>query len=209
VGRRLIVGLGNPGPRYARTRHNVGFDVARRVVASLGALPLVNRDDACAAWLAAPDPADPGGHGLAVVTPLRFMNRSGEALAEFRRSFDFAPADCLVVVDDVYLPLGRIRLRAGGSPGGHNGLASVTAAFGNGEFPRLRIGVGGAATAAQLAEHVLSGFDDDEQEALSEVLDRSTEAALLWASEGITAAMNRYNVPARDARDEQTPQGER
>ena len=209
MGRRVIVGLGNPGPRYARTRHNVGFDVAQRVVASTGALPLKSGSESWAAWLAAPDPADPGGHGLAVVTPLRFMNRSGEALAEFRRQLDFAPADCLVVVDDVYLPLGRIRLRAGGSPGGHNGLASVTAAFGSGEFPRLRIGVGGVESTAQLAEHVLSEFAADEQETLSAVLDRSAEAALLWASEGITAAMNRYNVPARDARDEQAPQGER
>ncbi len=204
MGRRVIVGLGNPGPRYARTRHNVGFDVAQRVVAATGALPLVSGSESWAAWLAGPD-----RHGLAVVTPLRFMNRSGEALAEFRRSFDFAPADCLVVVDDVYLPLGRIRLRAGGSPGGHNGLASVTAAFDSGEFPRLRIGVGAVESAARLAEHVLSEFAADETETLSAVLDRSAEAALLWASEGITAAMNRYNVPVQSARDDTTPQGER
>ena len=209
MGRRVIVGLGNPGPRYARTRHNVGFDVAHRVVAATGALPLRSGSESWAAWLGAPALAGADGLSLAIVTPLRFMNRSGEALAEFRRSFDFAPADCLVVVDDVYLPLGRIRLRAGGSPGGHNGLASVTAAFGSGDFPRLRIGVGGVETAARLAEHVLSGFDDDEQQTLSAVLDRSAEAALAWASDGITAAMNRYNVPAPDARDEQAPRGER
>jgi PTH1 family peptidyl-tRNA hydrolase len=137
------------------------------------------------------------------------MNRSGEALAAFHRRCAFEPADCLVIVDDVYLPLGRIRLRARGSAGGHNGLASVVEAFGTLDFPRLRIGVGRGDEAVDLASHVLDTFADDESGMLSEVLDRSAEAALTWASEGITAAMNRFNVPARDARDESTPQGER
>lgn len=205
----VIAGLGNPGPRYAGTRHNVGFDVALRVVASLGAFPEDDSAREYAAWFAPSRIADEAGRGIAVVQPLLFMNRSGEALAAFHRRCAFEPADCLVIVDDVYLPLGRIRLRARGSAGGHNGLASVVEAFGTLDFPRLRIGVGRGDSQVDLASHVLDTFADDESGMLSEVLDRSAEAALTWASEGITAAMNRFNVPARDARDESTPQGER
>jgi len=203
--RRVIAGLGNPGPRYAETRHNVGFDVALRVVEATGARRLEGTHRAYDAWVA------PGADGteIAIVLPLLFMNRSGDALAEFRREHAFEPADCLVIVDDVYLPLGRIRLRAGGSPGGHNGLASVSASFETHDFPRLRIGVGRGDPDGDLAEHVLGTFDDDELDALTEMLDRSAGAALAWAGEGITAAMNRYNVPAQNAQDDTTPQGER
>ena len=205
----VIAGLGNPGPRYAGTRHNVGFDVAQRVAARLGALPDDGPAREYAAWFGPPRGDDGTEPGIAVVEPLLYMNRSGDALAAFAGRHPFAPADCLVIVDDVYLPLGRIRLRARGSDGGHNGLASVAGAFGTLDFPRLRIGVGRGDEAVDLAEHVLDPFAEDEQEALLEVLDRSAEAAMTWASGGITAAMNRFNVPARDARDESTPQGER
>lgn len=208
MAQRVIAGLGNPGPRYAATRHNVGFDVVTRVVASIGAIA-EEPNRGYAAWFGPPRTSRETAPGLAIVQPLLFMNRSGEALAAFRERCPFAFADCLLIVDDVYLPLGRIRLRARGSAGGHNGLASVAEAFGSLEFPRLRIGVGRGEAAGDLAEHVLATIADDEQEVLSEVLDRSAEAALLWASAGITAAMNRFNVPARDAQDEQTPQGER
>ena len=205
----VIAGLGNPGPRYAGTRHNVGFDVALRVVARLGAIPDGEPAREYAAWFTAARIADEAARGVAVVQPLLFMNRSGEALEAFRRRRAFEPADCLVIVDDVYLPLGRIRLRARGSAGGHNGLASVAEALGTLDFPRLRIGVGRGDESVDLASHVLDEFADDERGTLAEVLERSVEAAVTWASDGITAAMNRFNVPARDARDESTPQGER
>ena len=204
-----MVGLGNPGDRYTGTRHNVGFDVALRVVARLGAIPDGEPAREYAAWFAPTRIADEAARGVAVVQPLLFMNRSGEALEAFRRRCAFEPADCLVIVDDVYLPLGRIRLRARGSAGGHNGLASVAEALGTLDFPRLRIGVGRGDQSVDLASHVLDEFADDERETLAEVLERSAEAAVTWASDGITAAMNRFNVPARDARDESTPQGER
>jgi len=183
--------------------------VALRVVARLGAIPDGEPVREYAAWFSPARIADEAARGVAVVQPLLFMNRSGEALEAFRRRCAFEPADCLVIVDDVYLPLGRIRLRARGSAGGHNGLASVAEALGTLDFPRLRIGVGRGDQAVDLASHVLDTFADDEMGTRSEVLDRSAEAALTWASEGITAAMNRFNVPARDARDESTPQGER
>lgn len=202
----MVAGLGNPGPRYAATRHNVGFAVAHRLVDRLEARPL-ERSAEYAAWLAHGRGAD-GSRDLAIVTPLRFMNRSGEALAAFAQEHRFEPADCLVVVDDVYLPLGRIRLRAKGSAGGHNGLASIAAAFGSDAWPRLRIGVGRAASTAELADHVLAAFDEEERPDLEGALERSAEAALTWAAEGITAAMNRFNAPASVAGDN-APEGER
>ena len=201
----MVAGLGNPGPRYAATRHNVGFAVAHRLVDRLKARPL-EQNAAYAAWRA--DGRGAAGRDVAIVTPLRFMNRSGEALAEFGRRHGLVAQDSLVVVDDVYLPLGRLRLRARGSDGGHNGLASIIEALGNDAFPRLRIGVGRGESETDLVDHVLAAFDEEERPTLEGALERSTEAALLWAAEGITAAMNRFNAPAPDAQDN-TPEGER
>ena len=203
----MVAGLGNPGARYAATRHNVGFAAAHRLVDRLAARPL-ERAAEYAAWQATVSAGQNAGRRLAIVTPLRFMNRSGDALAAFRARHGLVPAECLVVVDDVYLPLGRMRLRARGSAGGHNGLASIEAALGTGDFPRLRLGVGRGETTTALADHVLAEFDEDERPALDEVLVRSVDAACVWAAEGITVAMNRFNVPAREARDN-APEGER
>jgi PTH1 family peptidyl-tRNA hydrolase len=199
----VLACLGNPGARYAATRHNVGWHVAHRLVDRLRARR-IERTAAYEAYAAEVAPDRP----FTIVLPLQYMNRSGESLLEFRASRAFEPADCLVVVDDVYLPTGRIRLRAGGSAGGHNGLASIEAALGTTAYPRLRIGVGRGDAATGLADHVLAEFDEDEREALDEGLERSADAALAWVAEGITAAMNRFNVPARTARDN-APEGER
>jgi PTH1 family peptidyl-tRNA hydrolase len=201
----VVAGLGNPGPRYGATRHNVGFAVAHRLADRLGARPL-ERAEAYAAWRAPGRGAE--GRDLAIVTPLRFMNRSGEALAAFGAVHGLDPGRLLVVVDDVYLPLGRIRLRARGSTGGHNGLASIAGVLGTDLWARLRIGVGHAGSAADLADHVLAEFDEEERPELEGALERSTEAALVWAAEGITAAMNRFNAPAQGAGDN-APEGER
>lgn len=199
----VIAGLGNPGARYAGTRHNVGFAVTHRLVDRLKAQALPP-----AAEFAAWEATLPEGSTVRLVTPLGFMNRSGEALAAFGERHGLEPAGCLVVVDDVYLAVGRIRLRARGSAGGHNGLASIGVAFGTDEWPRLRIGVGRGETEVALADHVLAEFDEDERPALDEALQRSADAALAWVAEGITAAMNRFNLPARDVRDN-APEGER
>ena len=204
----MLAGLGNPGARYAATRHNVGFGTAHRLVDRLAARPL-ERAAEYAAWQATVPDGPRAGRALAIVTPLLFMNRSGDALAAFRDRHGLDPAECLVVVDDVYLPLGRLRLRARGSAGGHNGLASVEAGLGTPDYPRLRLGVGRGETTTALADHVLAAFDEDERPALDEMLERSVDAACAWAAEGITAAMNRFNVPAREARDDKAPEGER
>ena len=185
-----MVGLGNPGADYEGTRHNVGFAVARRLCDRIGAKPL-GTTRTYASW---------SSENLVVLTPLTYMNRSGEALAEF----GVAPEDVLVVVDDVYLPLGALRLRARGGNGGHNGMASIEAGLGTDAYARLRIGVGRGDR--ELRDHVLSGFAPEEEETLRDALDAACDASLLWAREGVIAAMNRFN--ARIERDN-APEGER
>jgi PTH1 family peptidyl-tRNA hydrolase len=201
----VVVGLGNPGPDYAGTRHNVGFAVAHRLADALRAQPFDRTPD-YDSWSG----HVPGEEGatLVVLTPLTFMNASGRALREFGRRFGLAKERILVVVDDVYLPLGTLRLRARGSDGGHNGLESVRIALGSDEFARLRIGVGLGEGMPTLADHVLSQFVPEELPVLNEVLRIAQEAALTWAREGIASAMNRFNAKPRAERDN-TPEGER
>jgi PTH1 family peptidyl-tRNA hydrolase len=196
VERRVVVGLGNPGADYEGTRHNVGFAVARRLCDRAGAKPH-ETTRTYASWSA---------ENLVVLTPLTFMNRSGEALVQFGERHGLVPEDVLVVVDDVYLPLGALRLRARGGDGGHNGLASIQECLGTDGYARLRIGVGRGEQG--LADHVLSGFAPEEGGPLAAALDLACDASLAWAREGVTKAMNRFNAAARMARDN-APEGER
>jgi len=191
---RLIVGLGNPGREYRDTRHNVGFmvvdEIATRHNLSMAMAPSQVPD----AFLAKKYGADP----LLVAKPLTFMNRSGEAVAALARYYDIAAGDLLVVVDEVALPFGRLRARARGSAGGHNGLKSVIERLGTTEFPRLRLGVGRGDARRDLADHVLSTFEADEQPALGEFIARAADAAEMFAAEGIAKVMNTYNPGATD-----------
>ena len=190
-----LVGLGNPGSRYDGTRHNVGFDVARRLVERWKARPEA-RTQSYESWRA----RIPGGAGreVTILMPLLYMNRSGEAIAAYESAQGgrVAPAESLIVCDDIYLPLGAIRLRARGTTGGHNGLASVQERFGTADYPRLRIGVGHAG-GEELVDHVLSRFDDEEREKVDAALARCLEACETWARDGIVAAMNRFNQRVR------------
>lgn len=192
-----MLALGNPGARYARTRHNVGWWVADALVARWRA-PYAGVAGDWQAWRAVVD-----GVTCDIVEPLTFMNRSGEALARWRERRPFELAELLVVGDDVYLPVGAIRLRAGGSSGGHNGLASVEAALGTREFARLRLGVGERGD-RRLREHVLERFDDDEERRVEEAVGIAADAVETWLREGLTAAMNRYNRRTT-TQEEQTP----
>ena len=128
-----------------------------------------------------------------IVRPLTFMNLSGDAVAQFSRYFDVAPADLLVVVDEVALPFGRLRARARGSAGGHNGLKSVIERLGTQEFPRLRLGVGRGDSRRDLADHVLSKFESGERAELETFITRAADAAEMFAVEGIEKVMNTYN----------------
>jgi PTH1 family peptidyl-tRNA hydrolase len=184
---RLIAGLGNPGRAYADTRHNVGFLVLDRLAAQAGAGFARERK-----WRA--EIARLGEVWL--VKPQTFMNLSGEAVAAVAAFHRIEPASCLAVYDDKDLPFGRIRLRAGGSAGGHNGAKSLIAHLGTEAFPRLRFGIGPPAHAdAGTAAHVLSGFSAAEKACLEKRLDRAVEALNYSARHGFAQAMNVFNRP--------------
>ena len=191
---KLIVGLGNPGREYRDTRHNVGFMVvdesARRHNLTLAMAPSQIPDAMIAKKF--------GDEALLVAKPLTFMNNSGEAVAALVRYYDVAIGDLLIVVDEVALPFGRLRARARGSAGGHNGLKSVIGRLGTTEFARLRLGVGRGDSRRDLADHVLSKFEADEQSALGEFITRAADAAEMFAAEGIEKVMNTYNPGATD-----------
>ncbi len=182
----LVLGLGNPGPRYSRTRHNVGWGVLERLVRRWGAVLA----EECSAWRAWR--AERGDTRVDLVVPLTFMNTSGEALAAWKERHGLDPASLLVVVDDVYLPVGRLRLRAAGSSGGHRGLESLEPLLGE-DFARLRLGVGAAEDSAGLREHVLEEFEEAEAPEVNEMLERAADAVECWLAEGLEATMNRYN----------------
>jgi peptidyl-tRNA hydrolase, PTH1 family len=133
-----------------------------------------------------------------IAKPLTFMNRSGDAVSALAQYYDIVPGDLLVVVDEVALPFGRLRARARGSAGGHNGLKSLVERLGTSEFPRLRLGVGRGDTRRDLADHVLSKFEADEQSALEEFIARAADAAEMFAADGIERVMNAYNPGATD-----------
>jgi PTH1 family peptidyl-tRNA hydrolase len=187
-----IVGLGNPGGRYAATRHNVGMEVALRLVDRWRA-HLFERGSAFESYRA--EVESPGSaRDVVLVLPLAYMNRSGEALRALadRTGEAARPSETLVVTDDLYLPVGTIRLRGRGSTGGHRGLESIEAYFGGAEYARLRIGVGEAPGETR-RDHVLSGFAPEEEDAVEGALRRAVEACETWVREGLIAAMNQFN----------------
>jgi PTH1 family peptidyl-tRNA hydrolase len=191
---KLIVGLGNPGREYRDTRHNVGFmvadEVARRYSLTFAMAPSQVPDAFVAKKFGLPP--------LMVAKPLTFMNNSGDVVGALARYYDVPIDDLLVVVDEVALPFGRLRARARGSAGGHNGLKSVIARLGTTEFPRLRLGVGRGDARRDLADHVLSMFEADERSALREFIARAADAAEMFAAEGIDKVMTTYNPGATD-----------
>jgi peptidyl-tRNA hydrolase, PTH1 family len=191
---KLIAGLGNPGPKYHGTRHNVGFDVVDLLAVRHGL-----------AWESAPAEALLAkwrGRGTLLAKPLTFMNLSGRAVGDLLRFFKIEPADLLVVVDDINLDVGRLRARPGGSAGGHNGLKSLIELLGIDAFARLRVGVGRGDARRDLADHVLAKFDADERSAVEEAVGRAADAAELFIDEGIASVMNRYNPKAERLKDE-------
>ena len=186
---KLIVGLGNPGKEYRETRHNVGFMVADE---------LARRHHLT--WAMAPGQVPEtfvakrfGEPSWMLAKPLTYMNRSGEAVAALARYYDIAPTDLLVVVDEAALPFTRLRARAHGSAGGHNGLKSVIAGLGSTDFPRLRLGVGRGDGRRDLADHVLAKFESGERADLETFITRAADAAEMFAVADIGKVMNTYN----------------
>lgn len=185
---KVVVGLGNPGSKYQGTRHNIGFavvdELARRAGVAFEASPV----DALVAKVRQPGAGDP----VLLVKPMTFMNRSGEAVGGLLRYFRVDPVDLLVIVDEAQLPLARLRARARGSAGGHNGLKSIEAHVG-GEYARLRVGVGRGDMRRDLADHVLARFGPDEAADVAAMTARAADAAEVFVTDGIDAVMNRYN----------------
>lgn len=195
---KLIVGLGNPGKEYRETRHNVGFMVADE---------LARRHQLT--WAMAPGQVPEtfvakrfGEPSWMVAKPLTYMNRSGEAVAALARYYGIAPSDLLIVVDEVALPFTRLRARARGSAGGHNGLKSVIAGLGSTDFPRLRLGVGRGDARRDLADHVLAKFEKGEQADLETFIARAAEAAEMFAVADIGQVMNTYNPDPTEPENE-------
>lgn len=183
----LIVGLGNPGPDYAKTRHNAGFQCVARFAERHGLRFSFYR---FRAYLAE---GTVGGRHVILARPLTYMNESGQAVAPLVRRYAVPLPNLLVVYDDMDLPLGRIRLRARGSSGGHKGLDSIQRHLGTTEVPRLRIGIGRPAYGDPV-DYVLGEWRPDEWVVMDAALDRAVEAIDTFLQEGIVAAMNRFNA---------------
>ena len=186
---KLIVGLGNPGREYRETRHNVGFKVVDEIA---GRYALT--------WSQAPSQVPDalvakryGSDPMLLAKPLTYMNLSGDAVAALTRYYDVPSEDLLVVVDEAALPFGKLRARARGSAGGHNGLKSVIERLGTTEFPRLRLGVGRGDDRRDLSDHVLSIFERRERAELESFITRAADAVEMFAAEGIGKVMNTYN----------------
>ena len=186
---KLIVGLGNPGPEYRDTRHNVGFMVADALVERWRV-----RDQWREKFDALLIKTMVRDEPVIVVKPLTFMNLSGQAVAGLAGFYKIEPADVLVVTDDVALPLGRLRARREGGAGGHNGLKSIIQSLATQAFPRMRVGVGRGDNRRDLADHVLGRFDADERDTVSAAVLRAADATETFLSDGIERVMNAFNA---------------
>lgn len=180
----VIVGLGNPGPQYSGTRHNIGFEVVE-ALARKHSIQLKTHKFQAQFGTGAVD-----GRGVALVKPLTFMNLSGQAVAAVCRHFGVLPASVMVVTDDLDMDVGRIKLRERGSSGGHNGHKSIIQALKTEDYPRLKVGIG---KVGETVDHVLSKFKPDEREVINDSINRCVGAIEVYLNQGIERAMNEAN----------------
>jgi PTH1 family peptidyl-tRNA hydrolase len=191
---RLVVGLGNPGPEYDGTRHNVGFELVDRLAAERDLK--WKRDRKFRSKIASANAS------LVLTKPLTYMNLSGNAVARLQRFHKLDPDQILVVYDDVDLPIGRIRFRPEGSAGGHNGIKSLIEYLGTKEFPRLKIGIGSAGGRGEMVGHVLGKFSQEEREELEKVLAIAQDGVNCALSAGLDRAMNQFNGRTTNSEEE-------
>lgn len=184
----LIVGLGNPGSRYARNRHNLGFQVLDRLAARHDLRFDRSQKQALVAQ------GTIAGQRVLLAKPQTYMNASGEAVAPLARFYQIPLDRVMVIFDDLDLPLGTLRLRPGGGAGGHNGMRSIIHHLGSDAFPRLRIGIGRPPGRMAPTAYVLQDFRPEEEAEMAIVREQAADAIELWLSEGLPAAMNRYNA---------------
>ena len=190
---KLIVGLGNPGRQYDNTPHNIGYAVVDRLVLRFG-LEL-RRSFRFRARVAVGSHEDTG---FLLAKPNDYMNVCGPIVEALARRKGFGEEDLIVIADDASLPEGRLRIRAKGSSGGHNGLNSVIASLGHDRFARMRLGIGPARAGAELREHVLAPFPPEAAERVEKMVDLAAEAAVYWMQNGVEEAMNMFNKPMKE-----------
>ncbi len=183
----FIVGLGNPGVRYARNRHNVGARCVSRLAAAHG-LEFSRRQKNARVARGTID-----GCPVVLAIPQTFMNESGRAVAPLAHFYQVPPENLLVIYDDLDLPLGSLRIRPDGSSGGHRGMRSVIEHLGTQSFPRLRIGIGRPPGQMDPADYVLQDFTPDEEAVVEEAIERAIAAIQTWLTEGLEKAMSLYN----------------
>ncbi len=199
---KLVIGLGNPGSQYERTRHNVGFRVVDKLAAKLGWKWTGRRSRAILAS------GIIGSEKVVLAKPLTFMNLSGEAVAELVCLYNVPPEDILVVYDELDLPVGKVRLRPRGSAAGHNGMESIIRYLHTNQFPRLRVGIGHPTNSRiDGAGHVLSMPKSDERISLDAGEDRAVEAVQMVIAEGVEKTMNVVNTDPEAQQNEDTPPG--
>jgi PTH1 family peptidyl-tRNA hydrolase len=206
---RLVVGLGNPGSDYVGTRHNIGWEVVDRLAQRL-------------AWIAKPEefnrvakskfdglcmdgtvPLHSGGsERLLLLKPTTYMNLSGRAVIAAMGFYQLAAGDVMVVLDDLALPCGKLRIRPGGSSGGHNGLKDIERVLGSNEYPRLRIGIDPPPPRVPGKDYVLGKFTAEQREKIDPAIDRSVSAIVMWMENGITGAMNQFNATENEGKSE-------
>jgi len=185
---KLVVGLGNPGPRYEGTRHNIGYAVVDYLAAAPGTASWRGRFQSRVAE------SMEGSELLLLMKPETFMNLSGRAVREAIDFYKLTAADLLVVCDDIALPLGKLRARARGSDGGQKGLRNIQEMLGTPEYPRLRIGVGSPGEHWDAADYVLSRFKPAERKAVDDAVAQAAQAVLVWVRKGLDACMNQFNA---------------
>ena len=192
----ILFGLGNPGPKYEKTRHNAGFQVLDQLALRHGTSFKKTR-------LFGGETADLrlGGEVVRLVKPSSFMNLVGPVYLRALDVYDADPKSSLVLVDDFQLPMGRLRFRAGGSSGSHNGLRSIEKVLATREYPRLKIGIGPAPEGARWADYVLRGYDSGQRKRLPELLDRAADACETFLRNGLEVAQNRFNSVSEDNPD--------
>jgi PTH1 family peptidyl-tRNA hydrolase len=199
---KIIVGLGNPGAKYTRTRHNVGFEVVDYLAAAPSCPPFREKFEASVAEL------KEGDETILLVKPLTFMNLSGRTVRAILDFYKLPVEQLLVVCDDFHLPLGKLRIRMKGSHGGQNGLRNIQEQLGTDGYSRLRIGVGQPGP-GEAVDFVLSKFKPGERPATEEAIALAAQAALLWVRQGVEASMNRFNGSEEPKNEKEKPKKEK
>jgi PTH1 family peptidyl-tRNA hydrolase len=191
---KLVVGLGNPGSEYDGTRHNIGFEVLDRFAKKLGWPEIAKKRFDGLALDGNVELSTVGMERVLLLKPLTYMNLSGKSVQAAMNFYQLTPKDIVIVLDDLALPCGRLRLRGSGSSGGHNGLKDIERALGTSEYPRLRIGIDPAPPRIAGKDYVLGRFSTEQRKLLEPAIDRACGAIVTWMDKGIETAMSQFNA---------------